>query len=490
MSYLAKYLKYKNKYLLLKSGGSLSFINEIVKPIEINNQTHYKSFGTQSTKFTDEQRQTIHNLIDYILPNLVMNGTNFTKDEIDGIEVMGAGTFGVTIYINDLLIKIVRMGDFTNEDLISNELETLHNIFISTHVIVKGKENLSEYYGYLTSNDIVGKKMDTIDNHIMSSPKLYNTHGIHSTFSETSQKISINLDNIKEKLHFSTDMVFLFMDKSSKDVITFLSDVKKHIFNQQEDYDKLKGSPQEQSAALRLDKLRDNYIYMIKQFVWQIFDGINYLHKLNYIHNDIKLENTVVKRRISIKREMLFQIIDFGLATKLQPGTDILQQGNFGTLPYYKNSIFETRRSFLYDWHCMYIELLEFFYIVDFGKHTNGDFVYTGPGSDVFQDKNINNSYGITQFDKYNLELRKYLYKNISEIIIDKETRVIFLNILLLLSYAQYIARETSLQNLNFIAPMFEISVEQGGKIKRVNRIIKNTVEYETYLGNEITKLR
>jgi hypothetical protein len=195
--------------------------------------------------------------------------------------------------------------------------------------------------------------------------------------------------------------------------------------------------------------------------------------------------------QINIKgeKEVLYQIIDFGLAIKLQPGTDVFQRGDFGTLPYYKNSIFETRRSVLYDWHCMYIELLGLLNIVDIGKNSSGECVHTGIGSDLLSDKNVNHSYGITNFSKYNSELRKYLYNNIMGYINNKYASVIFLNILLLLSYAQYIARETSLRSFNFVVPIYEFNEEQGGKPKRIYSIIKSITEYETLLENEIAKL-
>jgi len=47
-----------------------------------------------------------------------------------------------------------------------------------------------------------------------------------------------------------------------------------------------------------------------KKIFKQIVEGVNYLHKLNIIHRDIKLENIIV----SDEDQVTVKMIDFGFA--------------------------------------------------------------------------------------------------------------------------------------------------------------------------------
>jgi serine/threonine protein kinase len=49
----------------------------------------------------------------------------------------------------------------------------------------------------------------------------------------------------------------------------------------------------------------------VRYYMWQLFDGIRYLHRKGYIHRDIKLGN------LFLDKEMKLKIGDFGLAAQI-----------------------------------------------------------------------------------------------------------------------------------------------------------------------------
>ncbi|CEF70384.1 Protein kinase domain and Serine/threonine-/dual specificity protein kinase, catalytic domain and Protein kinase-like domain-containing protein [Strongyloides ratti] len=50
--------------------------------------------------------------------------------------------------------------------------------------------------------------------------------------------------------------------------------------------------------------------------MYQILESIQYLHKVGYIHNDLKPGNFVIGNKYDIKRRNVIHLVDFGLASK------------------------------------------------------------------------------------------------------------------------------------------------------------------------------
>lgn len=62
---------------------------------------------------------------------------------------------------------------------------------------------------------------------------------------------------------------------------------------------------------------------LVKNFVRQILQGLNYLHERDIIHRDIKGANILVDNKGGIK------ISDFGISKKVEDGVQFLQYHGF-----------------------------------------------------------------------------------------------------------------------------------------------------------------
>ena len=70
---------------------------------------------------------------------------------------------------------------------------------------------------------------------------------------------------------------------------------------------------------------------MVKEISRGILEGISYMHSMNIVHWDIKLENIIVN-----ETTLAIKVIDFGFALRLEMQEDLFE--NLGTLPKSENS--------------------------------------------------------------------------------------------------------------------------------------------------------
>lgn len=340
MDYREKYKKYKTKYVQLK-GGKLTFINELMKTSIISGIPQYETFQMESARFTDEQRAAVDNLCTKVLPTMTLNGTLIDKKHIDNISAVGAGSFGISVCVGDLLIKIIPFKETTTIGSLAREILTLNDIFITPKLGNPSKEFLSEYYGYMTTNDILGTHLDATDNHLSYNKDLFDKTKIHSNLSQTDRALRINIDALDNAdIIGSNQLLFIFSSKSKKDLDSFCSSI----------------------MSLRNFK-RGPYITACLK---QVSDGLHYLHELRYIHNDIKPTNIVMDYiKTTQPNQVKFKIIDFGLCNKLPPTLLIIPYPNYGTHEYTVNTPFMSTRSFLFDWHCLYITMMHLLNVTD-----------------------------------------------------------------------------------------------------------------------------
>lgn len=488
--YVDKYKKYKSKYTELKHGGKLSYINELVKTSTVNGATIYEKLNSQSVIFTDDQRQTISNFVSIVLPNMTINNNKFTQADIDNVSVMGAGAFGVSIYVKNLLIKIIHVSKMSTPDAIIDEMRTLDDIFLAHSDSNPDRKYLSEYFGYLTANNTIGNELNKIDKHLQRNAQLHKNTKIHCNLT-SSGKLAINATNImadvsKSSAVFTNDVVFLFFDKALKDIRSYLSAVKSKMHEQYKLLMSALGTPNEPVVLPKYEDLKTQYLSISARFAKHMSHGIKYMHSLGYIHNDLKLENAVCGRETRDAITLKYQIIDFGLAAKLPTGVDTFN-GNMGGTPlYFYNSVFSNRRSFLYDWHCLYIMILDFFSMVDLPASGKTGFVYVGKRPELIPNKAVNTTVNAISFPTYFSNLNRFLYFNIADKIDDRGMRIPVANVLLLLSAAQFIAGSPSLQSLNFMTYRCSI-VNDRVALDKI--YIRNIKEYENAVMSLIDKL-
>ena len=315
-----KYLKYKEKYLKQKElcGGKLYFkpCNNVPLCGNINcNTGEYAllrmkdnkliEMCSRSTVFSKSQLAAINMWGTNVLPFVKINGIKL-GNVYEQLETMYAGTFGVTVYFKKLLVKIIKIENPQQDSL---EVLTMQNIISSPDFKQNGL-NISEYYGYMTTNDIFIKNVKVSQSGIDYKTDL----------PKNGKVLTMDLSEIKKVSFIDNTLLFLFQDKATENATDFFAKSAKDI---------------------------------IIDFIVDVTRGLIYLHHIGYIHNDIKPDNVVYTNETKY-----FQLIDFGLSTKYSYNNIKYINYSGGSPAYFLDTIFNSQRSFFYDWHCLYISVL------------------------------------------------------------------------------------------------------------------------------------
>ena len=358
----AKYHKYKFKYLALKNqhnqqkGGSLMYNpfvcqNKLIKhKIGDGGVLVFENELAPSNNFTHEQQNDINAFTNFILPFYKDGNQIFGIDAIKDITILRAGTFGITAYYKNILFKIFKI-DFDNLETISGE------IIISSYLFINNSgqpyavpDQINKIYGYLTSNRLVNKAVTE------RYPVELNEH-------YTQMKLYTNLPNTL------LDPLAIF--NAVKDL---------------EGYDQQKIRVMNGSIAILILEKADialfeyfNIFFILEldkklrifsKFIRDMYAGLFYINiTRSAVHNDIKAENIVAKY---LENDILFQIIDFGLLQVLQDSNSMRRREG-GTMMFLDVSTFKESTSILYDWHCIYIIVLQMLALIDV---ENGQFIY------------------------------------------------------------------------------------------------------------------
>lgn len=172
MSYESKYQKYKKKYLAIKSdnlyGGSIvydpfSTDKKLLrqKVTMTDNKVSYNPLISPANILTDSQQKEINNFINFIIPQIkTKSGTYFGRDSINKMEVLNAGTFGVTFFYEKYLIKILKI-NWKNLELVINEILIVLNIFFDANGNMRPNvpKELNQVYGYISANPLLAQAL-------------------------------------------------------------------------------------------------------------------------------------------------------------------------------------------------------------------------------------------------------------------------------------------------------------------------------------------
>lgn len=326
-SWKEKYEKYKNKYL--QEAGKLTFSDckkystRCISPrilLKSTKENKLVSLESASTQFSPLQEQTIQSFIKNFLPYVKYNGKSIGNVETD-LQVMGAGTFGVTIYAHDLLIKIIKLYEpndsqatiTSNLKLNATEISVLHDIMS----IQTQKNNIMpNYYGYVSTNKDFPQYVQS------GSNRKYGSFHV----SIPAKDALITFDTPLVDFPIDNKLLFVFQHKATMSAADFFKN--------------------------------NTDVFPVADFIVSMIFKLHELHmKSNYIHQDLKLDNLVYDKKLD-----QFQIIDFGLSVKFTPKQNyILASG--GTPPYFQLTTFQKYRSFYYDWFCLYLMILTIFQV-------------------------------------------------------------------------------------------------------------------------------
>jgi serine/threonine protein kinase len=326
-SWKEKYDKYKKKYL--QEAGKLTFSDckkystNCISPrilLKSTKENKLVSLESASTQFSPLQEQTIQSFIKNFLPYVKYNGKFIGNVETD-LQVMGAGTFGVTIYAHDLLIKIIKLYEpndsqaniTSNLKLNASEISVLHDLMS----IQTPKNNIMpNYYGYVSTNKDFPQYVQR------GSSRKYGSFHV----SIPAKDALITFDTPLVDFPIDNKLLFVFQHKATMSATDFFKN--------------------------------NTDVFHVADFIVSMIFKLHELHmKSNYIHQDLKLDNLVYDKKLD-----QFQIIDFGLSVKFTPKQNyILASG--GTPPYFQLTTFQKYRSFYYDWFCLYLMILSIFQV-------------------------------------------------------------------------------------------------------------------------------
>lgn len=339
-----KYLKYKHKYLDLcnQTGGNLIFHKDTKTGIYHLQKIHQTTgipvdVPSTSSQFTSNERVAIDDMVNYILPQMMINGSPLTSVASEQIKVMNVGAFGITVYFGELIIKIIRVSEHVGDvDSVSTaeEIFTLKYLTDGTSKSVEGikddRKYINSLYGYITSNDIITHRISQlcIDAGIPSRRSIIPYTSYDTSLSNKDDYLTLPLKlNYPSNgvINTSNTLIFLFMKKGEIDA--------EYYFN----------------------KPNINLRFALQTFIDNVSKGLRYVHHSGFIHNDIKPPNIIFVNDGNPR----FQLIDFGLSTRAN-FSDISPVKSRRGSPYmFINSKFDIEKSFMYDWHCLYISILE-----------------------------------------------------------------------------------------------------------------------------------
>ena len=338
MDYYKKYLKYKSKYEKLK-GGVLVFNEDgldykLLKTKMVSNNLNYEDINSRANSFNKNQKDSIEKMVNFVLPHLEFNGKKLNYEFIKDVSAIGAGTFGVTIANENLLIKI-----FKKSAIAIEEINALEDLFHNPDLTLKPNSSINKYYGFMAGKNIPElRRYNDFDDptlNLNSNLFILNRPLFKFNNAEFDAKIAA-ISNVSLTDYLTNtignDLIFAFFEKATGDLNDFIEDV-----------------------VPRLDNIQK--VKMAGLLFSQIKLGFDFLHKTRHLaHYDIKSANLVYKSNDD--GTINFQIIDFGGLTPID--NDGYGRINVHTPYYRRGSRYQdpANNTYMYDYYCLIFVVL------------------------------------------------------------------------------------------------------------------------------------
>ncbi len=314
---------------------------------EKTNIMNYKDVIAPSNDFTQKQKKDIDIFVNFILPFVISPDTKkiIGPDIVENLQVIGAGSFGITLAYKNLLIKILKV-DKKMFTAVSDELNISDALFRDTtgQRYTNIPDSINIIYGMITGST---QLWETIINRPNIDPEyaklhLYTNLDKYQIDAKKFEKSIVGLDlDYDVKYPLQGHIAALFLDKATMSLSAWQSGFNEMSL---------------QSKALCIDKFYDD-----------MFTALYYIHfNREYVHNDIKPDNIVIYLGSNIQ-ETYYQLIDFGLLQKLKSISDN-EPRKSGTRLFMTNTLYEGITNICYDWHCVLIcvlNLLGFVHVKD-----------------------------------------------------------------------------------------------------------------------------
>jgi serine/threonine protein kinase len=350
-----------------QSGGNILFDDFALSDIDVpgrnkliksktdpvTGRLSFQTFDSESNNFTHKQLKSLRILINFVLPNMTFNGQKLGKEFITNVETMGAGSFGITIYYKDIIIKVLHSSPTVTSNEIIREIDILENLFRDD--ANPSPPNMNKYYGFMSGKNVGNlyrrNNFYISTNNIKLCSDLFKSDS--SMFGDINKGKNFSIDpmnimeNIKQTLtseerdarnqkkinymknNFLDDIVLLFFDKEDGDLENYIKTVVPTLDNNQK-------------------------IVMAKKLLTDIDIGFNYMHKIKHvIHFDVKPQNIVYK--IGADGVTTFKLIDFGSVVPIDPVTGIAPHYTQFTRPYFDFTRHSdaNKQSYMYDRWCL-----------------------------------------------------------------------------------------------------------------------------------------
>ena len=283
------------------------------------------------SKYLDTEIDGTIAFIKFIFPFIrrCKNGQILGPKIIDDFRPVNDGAHGVTFRIQNILVKIFKN---TKKSTITKirEIENIYKIFYNAdHTRTLVPKQINNFIGFITNDSDVFNNIDVAKNKPLANHNIFTN--LSSRYISDKDMLLFQKKN-NFSIHDSVKITSLILEFEEFEIVEY---VAKYVN-------------------------KNNLNNFLNDFINDMYTALRFLHNdKKMIHNDIKYENIVTSFDSKLDR-YVFKLIDFGLADSINKSTDIISLNNvYGTPLFFNGTIFKTYRSFLYDWHCIYITIFD-----------------------------------------------------------------------------------------------------------------------------------
>lgn len=273
----------------------------------------------------------------YIFPYVrrEKNGEILGEDSMMNIKIVNSGGFGLALRCENILIKVFKYEN--SHKCIARELKNIYQVYYDNDKRVKIPPQINSFIGVITNEKDLTQNIKQIKNKIYEDCSFYT-----SMYENRFSKKELISNATKRRLPDSVNKRYKEYEKT--EITTILLEC--------EEYESLD----------YVNKFinKNNVNAFLFDFINDMYTALVFLHvKRNIIHNDIKYENIVTSYDKKLGR-YVFKIIDFGLSRKVDKIDEIFHHKKpKGTPLLFNGTVFEHNRSFLYDWHCLFVTIFD-----------------------------------------------------------------------------------------------------------------------------------
>jgi hypothetical protein len=134
--------------LNIEGGSIIDFNNNLIKVSSTDDDINYSSIITPSNDFNTENMKSLKTFINFVLPYISYNGTLLGFDAIKNIETLNGGSFGMTLVLDNFIMKVSRAN---NEDEKSDHVEEISNLEYIFDKTSDVPDSLNKYLGFISS---------------------------------------------------------------------------------------------------------------------------------------------------------------------------------------------------------------------------------------------------------------------------------------------------------------------------------------------------